>query len=75
MAKKKDVHVTPAKGDGWDVKRSGADRASSSHDTKAEAVNAGRELARRDQTSLRIHKTDGKIQEERSYGNETKRPG
>lgn len=72
---KDEVHVTPAK-DGWDVKRSGAKRASSTHDTKKEAIDAGRELAKKDKTSMRIHKEDGTIQEERSYGNDRRdRPG
>lgn len=74
MAKNEGYHVTPG-GKGWDVKRAGAGRASSSHATKQEAFEAGRKLAKRERTSLRIHKKDGTIQEERSYGNETSRPG
>lgn len=43
--------------------------------TKAIAIRVGRALAREKKTSLRIHGRDGEIKSERSYGNETKRPG
>ena len=35
-------HVVPNPDGGWDVKRGGASRASSHHDTKSEAVQSGR---------------------------------
>ena len=71
---KKGYHVVPRDGD-WAVQKEGATRASETFDTKNEAIERGKELAQGRETSLRIHKKDGKIQEERSYGNESPRPG
>jgi hypothetical protein len=63
---KKDVHVAP-RGEKWAVERSGSERASSLHETKADAQKAGIELARKEEASLKIHGKNGKIQEERTY--------
>jgi uncharacterized protein YjbJ (UPF0337 family) len=54
---------------GWKVQAEGADRASSVHRTKAEAVAAGKELARRQAPSqLLVYKKDGlEVQEEQTY--------
>ena len=41
----KNVHVTPHP-EGWAVKKDGAERASSIHDTQADAVKAGREITK-----------------------------
>lgn len=60
-------HVQPD-GDGWVVKGEGAERASSTHGTKKEALAAGRELAhKRIPSQLVVHKSNGKIQEAWSY--------
>lgn len=60
-------HVKP-EGDGWVVKGDGAERASSTHGTKKEALAAGRELAhQRVPSQLVVHKSDGKVQETWSY--------
>jgi hypothetical protein len=54
---------------GWDVKNNG--KVMSSHSTKALAVEAGRTLAKKHlPSSLYIHGTDGKIEQEYSYGND-----
>jgi hypothetical protein len=66
MGKSDNYHVVP-QDKGWAVKKQNAARASSTHDTKAEAVKAGRAVAKRNEGSLRIHKKDGTIQEERTY--------
>jgi hypothetical protein len=58
--------VSPGK-DGWGVERRGAQRASGRFDTKAEAVQRGRELAKGQKGRLVIRKQDGTIQEERTY--------
>lgn len=70
---KKNVHVVPHP-EGWAVKREGADRASSVHDRKADALDAGRDLARKDEVELVIHGQDGKIQDSDSYGNDPHPP-
>lgn len=60
-------HVQPD-GDGWVVKGSGAERASSTHATKKDALSAARELAHHKVPSqLVVHGSDGKIQDSWSY--------
>ncbi|MGD8718183.1 MAG: DUF2188 domain-containing protein [Candidatus Zixiibacteriota bacterium] len=72
MGKRESYHVVHDGDENlWKVKREGADRASSTHDTKEEAVDKARELAKNNEPSqIIIHKQDGKIQEERTYGND-----
>ena len=41
---KNDRHVTPDPEGGWDVRKPGASRASSHHDTQAEAIDRAREI-------------------------------
>jgi len=68
MASRKTYHVTPNQDGGWNVKGQGASRASSTHDTKADAVDRGRELAKSQPLGqLVIHKQDGTIQTEYTY--------
>ena len=61
-------HVVPSSRGGWDVKRGGADRASSHHDTKQDAIDQGREISRNQGTELRIHNMDGRISGSDSHG-------
>jgi hypothetical protein len=63
------VHVVPH-GDDWAVRREGNERATSTHDTQAEAIAAGRPLAQRDETEFLLHGSDGQIRERDSYGND-----
>lgn len=67
MSKSKNYSVGPHD-DGWQVKRDGADRASSVHDTKADALAAGKDLAKQAGGELRIQGRDGKIQNSNTYG-------
>lgn len=54
---------------GWNVKEENASRASSSHDTKAEAVDRAKELAKNQELGqVVIHKKDMTIQTEHTYG-------
>lgn len=63
-------HVTPSE-DGWAVIREGAERATSVHATKKEAVSAGRETAKGHAPSeLIVHKQDRSVQETFSYDEE-----
>jgi uncharacterized protein YdaT len=73
MMTKKDIHVTPHQ-DGWAVKKEGGERASSVHDTKAEALEQGRDQARNDHVELVIHRKDGTIQDSDSFGNDPHPP-
>ncbi|MBT4749896.1 MAG: DUF2188 domain-containing protein, partial [Rhodospirillaceae bacterium] len=46
------------------------DRASGHFDTKQQAVDAGRDISRNQQTEFRIHNKDGKISQTDSHGND-----
>lgn len=73
MARAKPVHIVPQDGR-WAVKREGNQRASSLHDTQAEAERAGRPVARTEQTEFYLHGRDGQIREKDSYGNDPNPP-
>jgi hypothetical protein len=70
MAKEKlpDVRVKPRPEGGWEVTKDG--RHVSDHRKKDPAVDRAREVAKQDGGSVRIHKEDGKIQEERTFPRE-----
>ncbi|TBY33683.1 DUF2188 domain-containing protein [Rhizobium leguminosarum] len=67
-------HIVPSPSGGWNVERGGGERASSHHDTKREAVAAGREVSRNQGAELRIHNRDGRIASSDSHGNDPKPP-
>lgn len=72
MAKKSN-HVVPSSS-GWAVKKSGAERASRTFDTKEKAVAYGRDKSKSEKTELYIHKSNGMIQNRNSYGNDPPPP-
>lgn len=60
-------HVRPHE-EGWAVHREGAERATSVHETKQEALEAGRDEAKNHAPSrLIVHKQDGSVQETFTY--------
>ncbi|MEA2029185.1 MAG: DUF2188 domain-containing protein [Campylobacterota bacterium] len=63
------IHVTP-NGDDWQVKRAGAQRASKVCATQAECINIGKEMAKKSNSELYIHNTQGQIRAKNSYGND-----
>jgi poly(hydroxyalkanoate) granule-associated protein len=64
------LHVVPGK-DGWTVTMEGQDEPVSTHDTKKEAVSAGREAAKKHAPSeFVVHKQDRSVQESFSYDGE-----
>jgi hypothetical protein len=63
------IHTVPASG-AWENKRAGDDTPLSRHDTKEEAVAAGRTQAIADKTEHIIHERDGAIGERSSYGSD-----
>lgn len=65
----KNQHVVPHKA-GWAVKGANNERATSVHRTQAEAINAGRSIARNQKSELLIHNTEGRIRQKNSYGND-----
>ena len=64
---RKGQHVVPSSG-GWAVKKAGASRATSTHITQAEAIEAATRIARNQHTELYVHGRDGRIRERNSYG-------
>jgi hypothetical protein len=74
MPKRIVLHVTHDNGQ-WKVKKENAQKASSVHDTKKEAVNQAIEQAKKEELSqVVIHKKDNTIQEERTYGDDPHPP-
>lgn len=71
---KKNVHITPRSDGKWNVKQAGNKRASSIHDTQKNAIDAGRDIARKNQSENVIHGRDGKIRDKDSYGNDPHPP-
>ncbi|WP_179666233.1 DUF2188 domain-containing protein [Nocardioides thalensis] len=64
MAQEASRDVVPNPDGGWDVRAPGASRASSHHDTQAEAIARGREIVQNaGGGELRIHDRDGRIRD------------
>lgn len=63
-------HVVPDPDGGWNVKKSGASRVSGHFNTKADAVSAGREISKNQNSELFIHGLNGRIQARDSHGND-----
>jgi len=69
MTKPKNVHVVQ-RGDQWGTLREGGKRASTLHDTQAEAIKSGRNMAREGKGELLVHGRDNIIRARDSYGND-----
>ncbi len=67
MSKRERYHVTKTE-DGWKGKKEGGERASATGKTKKEVLKKTTDIAKKKgNSSVVIHKSDGKIQEERTY--------
>ena len=66
---KGDVHTVPH-GPSWANEFEGDPRPTNIHDTKAQAVQEGRELARQREVEHVIHNQDGSIEHRNPYGND-----
>jgi len=66
--KGKTHHIVPSRNGGWDVKRGGAAKSSSHHETKKDAIDAGRKVSRNQKTEFKIHNKDGRISQSDSHG-------
>jgi len=73
MAKRMVWSIEPRADGRWAVQRDGSKRASSLHDGKQAAVSRGVELGTRYRGQLRIKGQNGRIQDERTYGNDPRR--
>ena len=56
--------------DGWAVRREGAGKDTSHHNTQEQAIRTGTEIAKNQSGELLIHDRHGKIRERNSYGND-----
>ncbi|AOX08785.1 hypothetical protein D3C76_1535310 [compost metagenome] len=59
-------HLSPT-ADGWELKKAGAERASKRAATKQELVGSLSDFFEGKTASVKIHKADGSIEEERTY--------
>jgi uncharacterized protein YdaT len=69
MSNRNRHHVVPHE-NGWAVRREGAERASTVTRTKEQAIDHARDIAQRERGEVIIHRENGTIQEERTYGND-----
>lgn len=74
MSKKKDIHVVPHPEGGWGTRAEGAARFGRKTETQREAIDIGRNQARREQSELVIHGRNGQIRDSDSYGNDPHPP-
>jgi len=74
MAKRKEHHVVPKSEGGWDVKKSGAKKATKHFDNKSDAEKFGREVSQNQGSELIIHGKNGKIQKSDSHGKDPNPP-
>lgn len=63
-------HVTPHPDGGWQVKAEGSSKATVRTDTKAQAFEIARDIARNQKSELLVHNKDGQISDKRSFGND-----
>ncbi|KIY41198.1 hypothetical protein TZ03_08400 [Pseudomonas sp. 10-1B] len=59
-------HLSPTS-EGWELKKAGAERASKRAATKQELLSSLREFFDGKTASVKIHKADGTLEEERTY--------
>jgi hemerythrin superfamily protein len=67
------IHVTPSRDGGWRAERRGSNRAVAKSDRKGEVIRRARDVAKSQGGRLVIHKANGRIQEERTYGSDPRR--
>jgi hypothetical protein len=66
-------HVTPP-GNGWSVRRAGAARADGIHENTPDAIARAKDLANRGASvRVKVHRRDGEIQTECTYGRDPRR--
>jgi hypothetical protein len=70
---KRNVHVVPS-GNGWAVREAGRQSPFSNHRTQGAAEDAGRRIARQNESELVIHRPNGQIRDSDSYGGDPNPP-
>jgi hypothetical protein len=69
----KNQHVVPTK-NGWGVKGEGNLKKTAITETKKQAVDIAKEIAKNNKSEVVIHGKNGKIQDKDSYGNDPNPP-
>lgn len=69
MSKGKNQHVSP-KGDSWQVKGAGNQKATATVPTQRKAIDIAKEIAKNQNSEVVIHGKNGKIRDKDSYGND-----
>ncbi len=64
---KKDLHVIPDEAEGWQLRRADSTEPEGYYDTQAEAIEAGRQLARSRSAKLLIHDPEGDVRDSVSH--------
>lgn len=67
-------HVVPNPDGGWSVRTAGASRAYRHFNTQAEAIEYGRDFAKKNNSEFYIHGRDGMIREKSNYSSESVPP-
>jgi len=70
----KNQHVVPGKNGGWNVKGEGNSKSTAHTETKQEAIDKAREIAKNQKSEVVIHGKDRKIQDKDSYGGDPHPP-
>jgi hypothetical protein len=65
----KNQHVVPHEG-GWAVRGEGNSRATSVHQTQAQAITGATQIATNQRSEVLIHGRDGQIRERNSHGHD-----
>jgi hypothetical protein len=69
----KNQHVVP-KGKDWAVKGEGNKKATVIVPTQGKAIEKAKEIAKKQESEVVIHRPDGKIRDKDSYGNDPNPP-
>jgi hypothetical protein len=64
---KKSFHVVRNARGKWVVRKAGSARASSTHSTQGEAIASAKTRAKREKSSVFVHRSDGRIRDVNSY--------
>lgn len=67
---RKNQHIVPHQ-DCWAVKGAGNRRATPAHETRRQAIDAARNIARNQKSELITHRPDGFIRDKDSHGNDS----
>ena len=66
---RKNQYIVPTN-NGWGVRGEGSQRITAEYKTQREAIERGRDIARNQESELRIQGENGKFREAWSYGND-----